>query len=125
MENIKDLKLCSKRRLFRFQDGSILDIAKIDFIMDHPKKNDKYIIQVSGNQIILDKDKNAENLIKTWDMYLRNEEQNAEHTYLHEKEMSYMISFLNRKMDIILAAYTKVHKDVVPEYPLDKNEKEG
>ena len=79
---MRDLK--SKYRLFRFRDGSILDISKIDFITNHPTKNDKYTIQISGKQIGLDKDQEAENLIKTWDMYIRLEEQNSEHTYRKE-----------------------------------------
>ena len=125
MEKLTDLELRSEWRLFRFQDGSIIDIAKIDFIATHPEKDDKYIIQVSGKQITLDKDQESKNLIRTWDLYLKNEEQNAEHTYLYEKEMSAMISILNKKLDFILANYTRVHKDVVPEYSLDENKKEG
>ena len=118
MENIKNLKLYSKWRIFRFQDGTLLDVTKIDFIINHPKDDDKYIVQVNGKQTTLDKDQDAENLIKTWDMYLRNEEKNVEYTYLYEKEMLAIFSILNRKLDIALAAYTKVHKDEVPEYPL-------
>lgn len=75
MENVEDIKLNSKLRLFRFQDGSILDIAKIDFIANHPENDDKYIIQISGKQIELDKDQDAKNLIKTWDLYIKYEEQ--------------------------------------------------
>lgn len=119
MEKLTDLKLRSEWRLFRFQDGSIIDIAKIDFIATHPEKDDKYIIQIGGKQITLDKDQESENLIKSWDLYLKNEEQNAEHTYLYEKEASAMISILNKKLDFILANYTRVHKDTVPEYPLE------
>ena len=125
MEKLTDLKLRSEWSLFRFQDGSIIDITKIDFITTHPEKDDKYIIQISGKQITLDKDQESVNLIKSWDLYLKNEEQNAEHTYLYEKEASAMISILNKKLDFILANYTRVHKDVVPEYSLDENKKEG
>lgn len=118
MDKLKNITIESKWRLFRFQNGTIVDVSKIDLIGNHPEKDDKYILQISGKQITLDKDYEAANLIKTWDLYLRNEEQNAEHTYLHEKETSATMSILNKKLDIILAAYTRVHKDEVPEYPL-------
>lgn len=118
-------ELKSKWRLFQFEDGSILDISKIDFIANNPTNDGKYILQVSGKQIDLDGGVETDRLIKTWDYYIRNEEQNAEHTYLHEKETAAMISILDKKLDFVLAAYTRVHKDVLPEYPLDKSEKEG
>jgi hypothetical protein len=113
MEQIK-----SKWRLFRFEDGTIVDISKIDFVAKDPKNDNKYIVQISGNRIGLDIDDESDRLIKTWDLYIKNEEQNAEYTYLHEKEMSTIVSILNKKLDFVLAAYTKVHKDEVPEYPL-------
>lgn len=118
-------ELKSKQRLFRFEDGTILDLSKIDYIDVHAEENQdlEYIIQISGKRLTFTISNNSDNeierLIETWDMYIRNEEQNAELNYLHEKEISTIISFLNRKLDIVLAVYTKVHKDEVPEYPLD------
>lgn len=95
---MRDLK--TKYRLFQFEDGSILDVSKIDYITENPQAT-KYLIQINGHVLETDKDDEAERLIKTWDMYIRNEEQNAEHTYLHEKEMSAIISFLNKKKWIL------------------------
>ena len=112
-------QLKTRWRLFVFEDGSIFDLSKIDFITKDPKNDNRYIVQISGEQIFLDIDEETDRLIKAWDLYLKNEEQNSEYTYLHEKEMSAMLSILNKKLDFILAAYTKVNKDEVPEYPLE------
>ena len=119
---MRDLR--SKYRLFPFNDGSILDVSKIDYITENPQAT-KYLIQINGHVLEADKDDEAERLIKTWDMYIRNEETNSELIYKQAKINGADLDIISKKLDFVLAMYSRVHKDEVPEYPLNKNEKEG
>ena len=116
---MRDLK--SKYRLFRFENGSILDVSKIDYIAENPSAT-KYLIQIDGQVLETDKDDEAERLIETWDMYIRNEETNAELMYKQAKVNGADLDIISKKIDLVLAMYSRVHKDVVPEFPLDKKE---
>ena len=116
---MRDLK--SKYRLFPFNDGSILDVSKIDCITEN-KSCTKYIVQINGRILEMDKDDEAERLIETWDMYIRNEETNAELMYKQAKINGADLDIISKKIDLVLAMYSRVHKDIVPEFPLDKKE---
>ena len=119
---MRDLK--SKYRLFQFENGSILDVSKIDYITENSQAT-KYIIQINGQVLETDKDDETERLIKTWDMYVRNEETDSELMYKQAKINGADLDIISKKLDFVLAMYSRVHKDEVPEYPLNKNEKEG
>ena len=119
---MRDLK--SRYRLFPFEDGSILDVSKIDYITENPSAT-KYLVQINGRVLEIDKDDEAERLIKTWDMYIRNEETPTDLIYKQTKINGTDLNIISRKISFILAMYSRVHKDVIPEYPLDETKKEG
>lgn len=86
------IKLNTKHELFQFKDGLILDVSKIDYITENPSAT-KYLIQINGHVLEMNKDDEFKKLIETWD-YVK---------CLHEKNVD--IAFQTRSLLHVSRSY--------------------
>ncbi len=89
-------KLKTKYNLFRFKDGTIVDVSKIDLIKERDAET--AVIYISGTQLSIDRDDEFEKLIGTWDAIKRMREQNEEILFKYLESIDLRI----RNLDLYL-----------------------